>query len=258
MDLADAVDAAFLPGGPIARAEPGFLPRAAQQEMARAVVRTLDRQDVLVAEAGTGVGKTFAYLVPLLAWGRRALISTATKSLQDQLFLRDLPRLVEALGLPTRLALLKGRSSYLCLYRLGQARSRAQWPDRASLALLGRIEAWSAQTATGDLAELPGLDDASPVVPIVTSTRDNCLGSECPDFARCHVVRARREAMAADLVVINHHLFFADLTLRETGMAELLPTVEATVFDEAHQLVEAGLGFLGTTLGTAQLIDAGA
>ena len=255
MELADAVDAAFLPGGPIARAEPGFRPREAQQRMARAVAEAIEARGILVAEAGTGVGKTFAYLVPLLASGRRTLVSTATKSLQDQLFLRDLPRLVQALGLPARLALLKGRSSYLCVYRLGQARSRAQWPDRASLSLLGRIEVWAAGTVTGDLAELPGLDDGSPVVPIVTSTRENCLGSECPDFSRCHVVRARREAMAADLVVVNHHLFFADLTLRETGVAELLPTVDAAVFDEAHQLVEAGLGFLGTTLGTAQLVD---
>jgi ATP-dependent DNA helicase DinG len=255
MNLVDAVDAAFLPGGPIARAESGYRPREAQQRMARGVAEAIEARGVLVAEAGTGVGKTFAYLVPLLVSGRRALVSTATKSLQDQLFLRDLPRLAQALGLPARLALLKGRSSYLCHYRLGQARSRAQWQDRASLLLLGRIEAWAAQSTTGDLAELPGLDDASPVVPIVTSTRENCLGSECPDFGRCHVVRARREAMAADLVVVNHHLFFADLTLRETGMAELLPTVDAAVFDEAHQLVEAGLGFLGTTLGTAQLID---
>jgi ATP-dependent DNA helicase DinG len=257
MELTDAVDAAFLPGGPIARAEPGFRPREAQQRMARFVAEAIEARSVLVAEAGTGVGKTFAYLVPLLVSGKRALVSTATKSLQDQLFLRDLPRLVSALGLPARLALLKGRSSYLCLYRLGQARNRAQWTDRASLALLGRIESWAAQTVTGDIAEMPGLDDASPVVPIITSTRENCLGGECPDFARCHVVRARREAMAADLVVVNHHLFFADLTLRETGMAELLPTVDTAVFDEAHQLVEAGLGFLGTTLGTAQLIDLG-
>jgi ATP-dependent DNA helicase DinG len=257
MSLAEAVEAAFLEGGPIARADPGFRPRAVQREMARLVAEAIDARGVLLAEAGTGVGKTFAYLVPLLVSGRRCLVSTATKSLQDQLFLRDLPRLVAALGLPARLALLKGRSSYLCHYRLGQARTRAHWPDRASLVWLGRIEAWAAQTVTGDLAELPGLDDASPIVPIISSTRENCLGSECPDFSRCHVVRARREAMAADLVVVNHHLFFADLTLRETGMAELLPTVDAAVFDEAHQLVEAGLGFLGTTLGTAQLVDLG-
>lgn len=255
MEWVDAVEAAFLPGGPIARAEPGFRPRFAQHRMAHAVAEAIENREVLVAEAGTGVGKTFAYLVPLLLSGRRALVSTATKSLQDQLFLRDLPRLAQALGLPARLALLKGRSSYLCLHRLGQARSRATWPDRASLALLGRIEVWAAQTTSGDLAELSGLDDSSPVVPIVTSTRENCLGGECPEFGRCHVVRARREALAADLVVVNHHLFFADMTLRETGMAELLPTVDVAVFDEAHQLVEAGLGFLGTTLGTAQLLD---
>ena len=255
MDLPDAVEAAFLPAGPLARAQPGFRPREPQQRMAREVAQAIEARGTLVAEAGTGVGKTYAYLVPLLLSGRRALVSTATKSLQDQLFLRDLPRLAQALGVPARLALLKGRASYLCLYRLGQARSRAHWPERGSLALLARIEAWAAHTVSGDLAELPGLDESSPLVPIVSSTRENCLGSECPEFARCHVVKARREAMAADLVVVNHHLFFADLTLRETGMAELLPTVDAAVFDEAHQLVDAGLGFLGTSLGTGQLAD---
>jgi len=255
--LADQVEAAFVPGGPIARAEPGFRTRPAQLQMARGVAQAIDSRSVLVAEAGTGVGKTFAYLVPVLASGRRALVSTATKSLQDQLFLRDLPRLAKALGLPARVALLKGRSSYLCLYRLGLARSRTQWPDRSSLMMLARVEAWAPGTTSGDLAELPGLDEGSPVVPVVTSTRENCLGGECPEFGRCHVVRARREAMAADLVVINHHLFFADLTLRETGMAELLPTVDVAIFDEAHQLVEAGLGFMGTNLGTAQLADIG-
>ena len=255
--LADQVEAAFVPGGPIARAEPGFRTRSAQLQMARGVAHAIDSRSVLVAEAGTGVGKTFAYLVPVLASGRRALVSTATKSLQDQLFLRDLPRLAQALGLPARVALLKGRSSYLCLYRLGLARSRAQWPDRSSLMMLARVEAWAPGTTSGDLAELPGLDEGSPLLPVITSTRENCLGGECPEFGRCHVVRARREAMAADLVVINHHLFFADLTLRETGMAELLPTVDVAIFDEAHQLVEAGLGFLGTNLGTAQLVDIG-
>ncbi|MFM7706113.1 MAG: ATP-dependent DNA helicase, partial [Rubrivivax sp.] len=209
MDLPDAVEAAFLPAGPLARAQPGFRPREPQQRMAREVAQAIEARGTLVAEAGTGVGKTYAYLVPLLLSGRRALVSTATKSLQDQLFLRDLPRLAQALGVPARLALLKGRASYLCLYRLGQARSRAHWPERGSLALLARIEAWAAHTVSGDLAELPGLDESSPLVPIVSSTRENCLGSECPEFARCHVVKARREAMAADLVVVNHHLFFA-------------------------------------------------
>ncbi|HEY6135448.1 MAG TPA: ATP-dependent DNA helicase [Rubrivivax sp.] len=223
--------------------------------MAQAVARVLDERGTLVVEAGTGVGKTFAYLVPLLLSGRRALVSTATKSLQDQLFLRDLPRLKAALQVPAKLALLKGRSSYLCLHRLGQARDSAELPDRWSLRALARIESWAQATRSGDLAEIEGLDDRSPVIPLVTSTRDNCLGAECPRFSACHVVRARREAMAADIVVVNHHLFFADLLLRDSGVAELLPTVDAAIFDEAHQLVDAGLQFLGTVLGTGQLID---
>ena len=188
----------------------------------------------------------------------RALVSTATKSLQDQLFLRDLPRLREALGVPVQLALLKGRSSYLCLQRLEQARQGGRaslLPDRLAVRALARVETWAQATRSGDLAELDGLDERSPVIPLVTSTRENCLGSECPQFKACHVMQARREAMAADMVVVNHHLFFADMALRDSGVAELLPTVDAAVFDEAHQLVEAGVQFLGTTLGTAQLID---
>lgn len=246
---------AFAEGGPLARRDPGFRPRAAQDRLAAAVAHAVEDRGALVAEAGTGVGKTFAYLVPLLLAGGRALVSTATKSLQDQLFLRDLPRLRDALGVPVTLALLKGRSSYLCRHRLELARLTAQLPDRWAVRQLARVETWAQSTQTGDLAEIEGLDDRSPVIPLVTSTRDNCLGSDCPAFARCHVVMARREAMAADLVVINHHLFFADLSLRDSGVAELLPTVDAAVFDEAHQLVEAGVQFLGHTLGSAKVID---
>jgi ATP-dependent DNA helicase DinG len=223
--------------------------------MAAAVAEALDGRTSLVVEAGTGVGKTFAYLVPLLLSGCRALVSTATKSLQDQLFLRDLPRLTGALGLPLKLALLKGRSSYLCLHRLDQARTGAELPDRWAVRTLARVETWATGTRTGDLAEIDGLDDRSPVIPLVTSTRDNCLGTECPRWTSCHVVRARREAMAADVVVINHHLFFADLALRDSGVAELLPSVEAVVFDEAHQLTDAGLQFLGQQLAVGACLD---
>jgi ATP-dependent DNA helicase DinG len=253
--LQEQVAIAFASDGPLARSDPNLAQREVQQRLAQQVARAIDQRGALVAEAGTGVGKTFAYLVPLLLSGRRALVSTATKSLQDQLFLRDLPRLCAALELPLTLALLKGRSSYLCLQRLQQARQGADLPDRWAVRTLARVETWSQATRSGDLAELDGLDDRSPVIPLVTSTRDNCLGSECPKFKACHVMQARREAMAADLVVVNHHLFFADMALRDSGVAELLPTVDVAVFDEAHQLVEAGVQFLGTTLGTAQLID---
>jgi ATP-dependent DNA helicase DinG len=253
--LPERVRAAFGIDGPLARHGPGYLPRESQLRLAVAVAEAVQARSALVAEAGTGVGKTFAYLVPLLLARRRALVSTATKSLQDQLYLRDLPRLRDALGVPATLALLKGRASYLCQHRLVLARTEAQLPDRWAVRTLARIETWARATRSGDLAEVEGLDERSPVIPLVTSTRDNCLGSDCPRFADCHVVRARREAMAADLVVVNHHLFFADLALRDSGVAELLPTVDAAVFDEAHQLVDAGVQFLGTVLATAQVLD---
>jgi ATP-dependent DNA helicase DinG len=246
---------AFVPGGVLARAAESFLPRAGQTEMAAAVARTISEGGALVVEAGTGVGKTFSYLVPALLSGERVLLSTATKTLQDQLFARDLPRLAEALGLPVRMALLKGRGSYLCAHRLELARRDASLPDRTAVRTLAKIEEWAQGTRTGDLAEMPGLDERSPVLPLVTSTRENCLGSQCPKFRACHVNAARREALAADVVVINHHLFFADLAVRESGMAELLPTVRVVVFDEAHQLNETGVQFLGRQLGTGQVLD---
>jgi len=253
--LSQEVALAFSSHGALVRSDPALAQRQVQQQLAEQVALAIEQRHALVAEAGTGVGKTFAYLVPMLLSGRRALVSTATKSLQDQLFLRDLPRLCDALGLPVMLALLKGRSSYLCLQRLQIARQGAELPDRWAVRTLARVEAWAQGTRSGDLAEIDGLDERSPVIPLVTSTRDNCLGSECPQFKACHVMQARREAMAADVVVVNHHLFFADMALRDSGVAELLPTVDVAVFDEAHQLVEAGVQFLGVTLGTAQLID---
>lgn len=253
--LEDKVRDAFARDGGLSRAAEQFRERSGQTEMAMAVARTIDKGGVLVVEAGTGVGKTFSYLVPALLSGERVLLSTATKTLQDQLFGRDLPRLVEAFGLPVRTALLKGRASYLCLHRLDMARHDASLPERGSLRTLAKIEQWSKATRTGDLAELPGLDERSPLIPLITSTRENCLGAQCPQFKPCHVNLARREALAADIVVINHHLFFADLAVRETGMAELLPTVSVVVFDEAHQLNETGVQFLGAQLGTGQALD---
>jgi ATP-dependent DNA helicase DinG len=253
--LVQALEAAFSLVGPLSLSDPRFSVRSAQLAMARAVAQAVDAQDCLVVEAGTGVGKTFAYLVPVLLSGRRALVSTATKSLQDQLYLRDLPRLRSVLQMPVHLALLKGRASYLCLHRLGVARQAVDGHDRWAARALARVEAWALHTRSGDIAEVQGLDERSPVLPLVTSTRENCLGSDCPQWSACHVVRARREAMAADIVVVNHHLFFADIALRETEVAELLPTVDVAVFDEAHQLMEVGLQFLGTGLGSGQILD---
>jgi ATP-dependent DNA helicase DinG len=257
MSLEPAVREAFAPHGVLSRASDQFLPRQGQTEMALAVARTIEQGGALVVEAGTGVGKTFSYLVPALLSGERVLLSTATKTLQDQLFGRDLPRLVQALGLPVRTALLKGRASYLCLHRLELARTEGSLPDRTSLRSLAKIEEWAVTTRSGDLAELPALDERSPLIPLVTSTRENCLGMQCPKFRACHVNLARREALAADVVVINHHLFFADLAVRESGMAELLPTVRVAIFDEAHQLNETGVQFLGNQITTGQLLDFG-
>ncbi|WP_299514891.1 ATP-dependent DNA helicase [uncultured Limnohabitans sp.] len=221
--------------------------------MAMAVSRTVQEGGQLVVEAGTGTGKTYAYLVPVLLSGQRALVSTATKALQDQLFSRDIPRLVEVLGLPIRVALLKGRGNYLCLHRMEQARHSPDSAQPGAQKALAKIETWAQSTRSGDMAELTGLDERSSLWPLVTSTRDNCLGSTCPRYRACHVNLARKEAMAADVVVINHHLFFADMAVRESGVAELLPTVRVTVFDEAHQLNEIGVNFLGQQLSTVQL-----
>ena len=255
MNLELEVQAAFAPDGILLRAADHFVPRSGQTDMAIAVARAIEGAEVLVVEASTGVGKTFSYLVPALLSGERVLVSTATKALQDQLFGRDLPRLVEALGVPVRTALLKGRASYVCLHRVALARQDASLSDGPSARSLAKIEQWAQVTRAGDLAELPGLDERSPLIPLVTSTRENCLGASCPQFRACHVNLARREALAADVVVINHHLFFADLAVRESGVAELLPSVRIAIFDEAHQLNETGVQFLGKNLTTGQLLD---
>ena len=252
----DAVREAFSSSGALSKADPGFSVRAYQTQFALTVARTiLTHQGKLVVEAGTGTGKTYAYLVPVLLSGRKAVISTATKSLQDQLFLRDLPHVRRALNVPVTIALLKGRNNYLCLHRLEIAQTGGVAFAPKEQRDLTRVIFWAQSTKTGDMAEIVGLDERSPVIPVVTSTRENCLVSECPQFHQCYLMQARKAAMAADVVVVNHHLFFADLAVRESGVAELLPTVDAVIFDEAHQLNEAGLQFLGVTWSTSQVLD---
>ena len=251
MPLIAAVRQVFAADGPLVRDVPGFVPRDGQTEMALAVARTVQGGGALVVEAGTGVGKTYAYLAPALLSGARVLVSTATKALQDQLYLRDIPRLAASLGVPLRLALLKGRSSYLCLQRLDEALGRERSvADTAQQRLLAQVQMWAQHTRSGDTAELPALDEGAPLLPLITSTRENCLGADCPRAAQCHVNLARRDAMAADVVVINHHLFFADLQVRESGVAELLPSAGVVVFDEAHQINAVGLQFLSVQTGT--------
>ena len=255
MGLGQQVQEVFASDGVLARTTSNYKLRPGQLDMALSVAKTVAEGGVLVVEAGTGVGKTFAYLVPALLSGERVLLSTATKNLQDQLFARDLPFLVRVLGLPVRIALLKGRASYLCLQRLEHARFDFHPVDRSELQTLADIERWSLVTRSGDMAEVDGLDERSVLLPRVTSTRENCLGSQCPRIRDCHVNLARREALAADVVVLNHHVFFADFAVRESGVAELLPTARVTIFDEAHQLNETGVQVLGTHCTTGQLLD---
>ncbi len=242
--------------GPIAANTHSFCVRQGQLDMAASVASVIEDGGALVVEAGTGTGKTFAYLVPALLSGKRIMVSTATKALQDQLFGRDLPRLLEMLKVPVRTALLKGRSNYLCPHRLKLHLHGGAIADRFIQSVLRKIEQWAATSVAGDLTLMPGLDIRSAAIPLVTSNKDNCLGSTCPDFSQCPLQAARRAALAADVVVVNHHLFFADLAVRESGVAELLPSVDVAIFDEAHQLNEIGVMFLGVQVGSGQLLDA--
>ncbi len=253
--LAEASAQALDADGALAQRLPGFAPRPAQGRMARAVAEAIGARGSLVAEAGTGTGKTYAYLVPALLSGERVIVSTGTRALQDQLFHRDLPRVRDALGLRCRSALLKGRANYLCHYRLERAIGEGRFGNRTQVAELAQIRGWAGRTASGDIGELDAVAEDSPLWPQVTSTAENCLGGECPFFADCFVVRARREAQEADLVVVNHHLLFADMALRQEGFGEILPGAHAFVLDEAHQLPELASQFFSVSLSARQLQD---
>lgn len=238
--------------GPFAD-RPGFRPRPGQQALAEAIQRAIGSGDALVAEAATGIGKTWAYLAPALQSGRRVVVSTGTKNLQEQLFHRDLPAVQDALGRRRRTALLKGRANYLCLYRLEQAREDAAGGPRARADGLESLKAWSARTESGDVAEVHWLAEDDPLWPRVTSTADNCLGGRCAFYDDCHVYRARAEAAAADLVVVNHDLLFAALQLRREGVEDLLPAADAYVLDEAHKVPGTAAQHFGAALGSGQV-----
>jgi len=246
---------ALAEGGLLARQIPAFAAREAQQRLAAAVADALEDGDTLLAEAGTGTGKTFAYLVPLLLSGHKAIVSTGTRALQDQLHHRDLPRVRDALGTGLKTALLKGRANYLCRYRLEHAKGEPRFSTREQIGQFQRIVAWSGRTRLGDLAELEALPEDSPLWPMVTSTADNCLGSECPLWNECFVVQARQRAQSADLVVVNHHLLLADLALKQEGFGEILPGAQAFVVDEAHQLPELAAQFFGESLSARPLVE---
>lgn len=250
--LAQAACAALMPDSALAGLLPGFRARPQQQQMSEAVAGAVDRGETVLLEAGTGTGKTMAYLLPALMSGKRTVISTATKNLQDQLYRQDLPRALEALGLPRRTALLKGRDNYLCRYRLDRAAEQASGSDAEQiLSLRSFMEA----SRSGELSDYAGLSDASPLRPRVTSTADNCLGSRCPDFDDCFVFRARRRALDADVVIVNHHLLFADFAVREAGFSEILPGAEVVIVDEAHQMPELAANAFGERLSTRQLAE---
>jgi len=242
-------------GGALARAVAQFRPREAQLDLTEAVADAFERRDALLAEAGTGTGKTYAYLVPALLSGMKTIISTGTRALQDQLYHRDLPRVRDALGVGLKSALLKGRANYLCRYRTEQAKGDPRIVPGAQTALFQRIVAWGGRTRMGDLAELEALSDDSPLLPLVTSTADNCLGTECPYWNDCFVVQARQRAQAADIVVVNHHLLLADLALKQEGFGEILPGAQAFVVDEAHQLPELAAQFFGEGIGARPLVE---
>ncbi|HIV70158.1 MAG TPA: ATP-dependent DNA helicase [Candidatus Aquabacterium excrementipullorum] len=248
--------ALFAADGPLARALPGYHVRREQIEMAQAIAIAIRESSSVVLEAGTGVGKTAAYLVPALLQGGKVIVSTGTKALQDQLFNRDLPNVRDALALPVKTALLKGRSNYLCWHHLERTNQEAtQLGSRQEVRDLGQINRFIHLTPTGDKAECAAVPETAPIWMRVTSTRENCLGSECGHYNDCFVLKARREAQDADVVVVNHHLFFADLMLREEGVPELLPNAQTIIFDEAHQLPDTATMFFGDTVSSAQLMD---
>jgi ATP-dependent DNA helicase DinG len=258
LDLEDI----FGPGGPLAQALPDFRARREQLHMAQRVADALAGRESLVVEAGTGTGKTFAYLVPTLLSGRRVLISTGTRTLQDQLFAKDLPLVAAALGRPARVALLKGRANYLCRYRIEQLESHGAQLSldnfgvrrtREAQAMLARVQRWARTTRSGDLAEIRGLSDTHPVWSQVTSTRESCLGTGCAQFARCHVVLARRAALDSDVVIVNHHLLLADLALKEDGFGDLLGSADAIILDEAHQIPDLATQFFGAHVSSRQV-----
>jgi ATP-dependent DNA helicase DinG len=241
--------------GPFAQTVDGFRTRIAQLELAQAIETAINDKKQLIAEAGTGTGKTYAYLVPALNSGKKTIVSTGTKALQDQLFHRDLPLVRRTLGLnDKKLALLKGRANYVCLHRLERTLKEGV-TNKSLLNELKIVRDWTPKTKSGDRAEIPGLPEDAGIWPFVTSNADNCLGSECPFWEDCYVVKARRRAQAADLVVVNHHLLFSDMAMRREGFGELLPGAQTYILDEAHQIAEAATSFFSQSVSYRQLLD---
>ncbi|QDZ28189.1 ATP-dependent DNA helicase [Noviherbaspirillum sp. UKPF54] len=249
------IEQLFDASGLLSQAVAGFRPRQSQTEMAKAIAQAVAQRQTLIAEAGTGTGKTFAYLVPALLWGGKVILSTGTKNLQDQLYLRDIPTVRKALGAPVSVALLKGRANYVCHFHLERTLQNGRLTSREDVGYLREISRFIKTTTSGDKAELSKVPESAPVWNLVTSTRDTCLGAECQYYQDCFVMKARKEAQQADVVVVNHHLFFADVALKDTGVAELLPSANTIIFDEAHQLPETATLFFGDTVSTSQVLE---
>ena len=249
------VEKLFGAGGPLGGQVGSYRPRHSQIEMAKAIADAIAGQRTLIAEAGTGTGKTFAYLVPALLWGGKVIVSTGTKNLQDQLYSRDIPTVRKALSAPVSVALLKGRANYVCHFHLERTLQNGRLTSREDVGYLREISRFIKTTSTGDKAELTKVPETAPVWNLVTSTRDTCFGAECQYYQDCFVMKARKEAQQADVVVVNHHLFFADVALKDTGVAELLPSANTVIFDEAHQLPETATMFFGDTISTSQILE---
>ncbi len=255
MSATSIIAKTFSAQGALGKAIEGFQPRQAQTDMAEAVAKAIKNQSQIVVEAGTGTGKTFAYLVPALLSQKKTIISTGSKNLQEQLFHRDLPLMVSSLGFYGNVALLKGRSNYLCLDRLSRqmVESHTTHADPTLLTQLVKVRSWSSETKSGDLGDCDDIAEDSPIIPTITSSNDNCLGKECPSYQDCFVLKARKKAMDADVVVVNHHLFFADLAIKETGFGELIPEADVFIFDEAHQLPDIASQYFGSSTSSRQL-----
>ncbi len=255
MDHFQELENLFASDGPLAKIIPGYLPRAAQVEMALHIAKTIKEKQNLIAEAGTGTGKTIAYLLPAILSGKKVIVSTGTKNLQDQLFNKDLPVIRKAISTPFSAALLKGRNNYLCTYRLHNAMQTNTGFSRDDASALAKIKQWSGKTKSGDISEMPEVPETSQAWFFATSTVDNCLGQDCPDYADCFLVKARKNAQEAEIVVVNHHLLCADWSIREIGFGELLPDSEVIIIDEAHQLADTASNFLGISLTGKHLND---
>ena len=255
MNYQDRISNIFSVNGELSQSIKGFRPRTEQIEMAHAVGESIQNKSSLVIEAGTGTGKTFAYLAPALVFGKKTIISTGSKNLQDQLFNRDLPAIKKALNFTGKIALLKGRANYLCLERLDQVIAQGVLGDKSVLAELSKVRTWNNSTKTGDFTECIELAEDSPIIPQLTSTAESCLGTDCPNYSECYVASARKKALNADLVVVNHHLFFADMAVKESGFGELIPNAEVIIFDEAHQLPDIASQYFGQSLTSRQLFD---